>query len=309
MTCQPAPKPKPKSKPAAEQFPFPGEPAGRASSNDAGDLPSSPRVQPGAAQPNTAEQPNHQTVAPAPSAASPGKSAAQQFPFPGEPHNPPASQTTDASQAPNASQAPSTPGADGQKPKPAAQQFPFPGEPPETPPAPSAPSPANPAGKSAADKFPFPGETSIPTDPATSDIPQPGSSSSSSSSDSGGDPAAPANGAPGLKDEGSEGEVAGHHANHNIHIQTPAEREDEDLRVAKFYLSSGDLPGAYLRGKDAVATQPDDPDAYFALAEGANGTKRRDEAIAAYRKVLELDPGGNHDKAVRKALHALGVNP
>lgn len=187
--------------------------------------------------------------------------------------------------------------------------------------APDAPA-ANPQpGTSPADagkKFPFPGESGEPSAGAGAPVaPGPGgsssSSSSSSSSDSSGDPfggAAP--GAPDLKDAGSEGTQA-RPSGHILHRapapaakpQTADERESEDLRVANFYLDSGDLKGAYLRAQDAVKTAPDDPEAHFALAEMAAKLGKKDEAIAEYNACLKLDPPDKEKKDSNRALARL----
>ena len=203
----------------------------------------------------------------------------------------------------------------------AAQKFPFPGEP-STPPAappsiggvpdaPDAPSTAAPAAKGdATKKFPFPGE------PGKPDLDSSGSSSSSSSTDDAApiDPSAAADtnvpADPGLKDKGSEGTTSGRHILHRVNpvgtkLQTPDERVAEDLDVAHFYTQTGDLEGAYLRSKDAVKTEPDDPDAHFALAEIAAKLNKADEAIAEYNACLKLDASDKQIKESRKALARL----
>lgn len=162
-------------------------------------------------------------------------------------------------------------------------------------------------------KFPFPGGSGLPSSsPAPSTrLPETGSSSSSSSS-ANGDPAAglPAE-TPDLKDAGSEG-AQGQSGGHILHrtapkvkVQTPDDREAEDLDVAKFYRDSGDLQGAYLRAQDAVKTVPDDPDAHFALAELAVKLGRKQEAIAEYNACLKLDPSDKEKKDSSKALARL----
>ena len=145
-----------------------------------------------------------------------------------------------------------------------------------------------------------------------------GSSSSSSSGDAGGasssraaddDDVAPTTASPdapvkasALKDLGSRGDVSAARA------KLEATRFEDDLKVGKFYLEDGNAQGAYLRYKDAVDRQPDDPDARFGLAEAANKLKKRDEAILNYREAIKADPGGDHDKAAHRALKALGVS-
>ena len=88
-------------------------------------------------------------------------------------------------------------------------------------------------------------------------------------------------------------------------VQSPEDRVAEDLTVAKFYEDRGNLNAAYLRTKDAVKVQPDDPDAHFALARIAQKMQKRDEAIAEFNAYLKLDPDGLNIKAARKALSQL----
>jgi hypothetical protein len=198
-----------------------------------------------------------------------------------------------------------------------AEKFPFPGEtsnspnpsPDQSPAAPSlSPTPA--AKKSAQDAFPFPGEN-----PATTVSPTPGDSSSSSSSSSSSDDTTPDPTQPALTDKGSDGTTTqppGRHILHRVNpigtkLQTPDEREAEDLDIAHFYTQTGDLQGAYLRSQDAVKTAPDDPDAHFALAEIARKLNKRDEAIAEYNACLKLDPLPQQASAARKALARLNT--
>lgn len=168
------------------------------------------------------------------------------------------------------------------KPKSVAEQFPFPGEaaPPETPaansPTPGAPHP------SAASEHPFPGEPATAAD----------SSSSSSSSDDGYDPDAPL-------------PSTMRHPPKPPRVQTPDERVDEDLRVSKFYLDDGNLPGAYLRAKDAVRVEPDYSETHYTLAQVLHKMKKTGEAIEAYKTYLKMDPDGDHAKAARRALAQL----
>jgi len=265
--------------------------------------------------PSPASGPAPCSVAPQPvpcgtKTADPGKqSATEQFPFPGEASGGGASLTPYAEPA-KLSGVPQAPDAAGAVPSAA------PGAASDA--APSAGSGAGSAAKTAA-QFPFPGEegkngvSGTPDASAGAD----GSSSSSSSSSSSGDDAAAdadANSAAtpdgaGLKDKGSEG-TPGRHLLHRVNpvgtkLQTPEEREAEDLSVAKFYTETGDLQGAYLRSQDAVKTAPDDPDAHFALAEAALKLNKRDEAIAEYKACLKLDPVDKEAREARKALERL----
>lgn len=88
-------------------------------------------------------------------------------------------------------------------------------------------------------------------------------------------------------------------------LQTPDERVDEDLRVAKFYYNRDNFMAAYLRSKDAVKTEPDYAPTHFSLAQAAEKMKKLEEAKAEYNAYLKLAPDGDDSKAARKALAAL----
>ena len=208
----------------------------------------------------------------------------------------------------------------------AMQKFPFPGESsgsshapadsgtPSLSGAPSAPDAPNvPSAPAAKKDFPFPGDADKPDTAAS---PGASGSSSSSSSSSGDDsPAVDANGnpvAPALQDKGTEGTPAqpGRHILHRVNpigtkLQSTDERESEDIDIAHYYVQTGDLKGAYLRGQDAVKTAPDDPEAHFVLAEIALKLNKKDEAIAEYNACLKLDPVEKEAKDARKALARL----
>jgi hypothetical protein len=212
------------------------------------------------------------------------KSPGNAFPYPGDPEAPKTvAPTTAPVAAPDAPQAPAAPAGSP------SDKFPYPGE-----------VPAAPKAGGAGDKFPYPGET--PPNSGSS------SSSSSSSSSGGDDPAAAPDDKGPLKDEGTTGSTK----SSRRRLRPPAqkvlsdpEREDEDLTVAKFYVSRGNLQGAYLRGKDAVKTQPDDPDGHWLLADVADKMGKKDEAVTEYEAYLKLDPDGDHVKAAKAALAKL----
>lgn len=88
-------------------------------------------------------------------------------------------------------------------------------------------------------------------------------------------------------------------------MQTPDERVDEDLRVAKFYLDDGNLTGAYLRAKDAVQVEPDYSETHFMLGQVAQKMKKKDEAVSEYKAYLKMDPDGDRTKDVKRALAEL----
>ena len=188
---------------------------------------------------------------------------------------------------------PCAPTPDAQTPS-AAEKFPFPGEKPAPAAAPDSPAPST-APSSAASQHPF------PTEPPPK---LPGDDSSSSSSSNPDDPSAsPDTPTPAPGEEGSS--VHRRRLPKVQHVQSDDERVDEDLKIARFYLNDDNLPGAYLRAKDAVKTQPDYSATHFALAQIAQKMKKKDEAIAEYQVYLKLDPDGEKAKTARSALELL----
>jgi len=263
----------------------------------------------------TTDYPAPCSVAPVPvpcgsSVPAPGKtSTTEKFPFPGETTD---GSTPSNSSAPNLNGVPSLPEPSGNSANAAPSATPS--APTNT--VPSAPAPAS--GKTAAD-FPFPdelepksGDANASGTPNTNNAASSSSSSSSSDDASAPDSDAKPDSAPAMKDEGSEGTQAtpGRHLLHRVNpvatkLQTPDQREAEDLSVAHYYTQTGDLQGAYLRSKDAVKTIPDDPAAHLALAEVALKLDKRDEAIAEFNACLKFDPTDKQASAARKALARL----
>jgi hypothetical protein len=214
-------------------------------------------------------------------AATPPKSTAERFPFPGEEPSAPDKPVDVTPDAPSG-----------------------------TPDAPSDSTPAapSPQTKTPHAPQPYPGDPDAANAPAGSSS---GSSSSSSSSSSGnpGDSPAAGDDADGLKDAGSSGDDTKTPARRRrlpkTAPETPESRAAEDLTVADFYQKDGNYLGAYDRAKDAVQYQPDDPYTHFALAEAALKLGKRDEAKEQYTQVLKLDPIPKQLKASQKALEEL----
>jgi hypothetical protein len=220
----------------------------------------------------------------------------------------------------NSAQSPSDASGSSSQPQSMHDQFPFPTEdskhgddaegPPSAPPAsapkqnglpqmPTDPVPDPPAGSEKPMHIPRNGD-----DAAGSS----GSSSSSSSADDDSDvaptteaPNAPVKSAP-LKNYGAKDSTE------VIREKLDKTRVPDDIKVGKYYMDAGNTQGAYLRFKDAVGYDPEDPDARFYLAEAASKLKHRDEAVTNYQECLKLDPGGDHDKAARRALTQLGIS-
>jgi tetratricopeptide (TPR) repeat protein len=194
-------------------------------------------------------------------------------------------------------QAPATPPKDSP-----AQKFPYPGDPaPATAPAnqPDAPKPSSPSADDPAKKFPYPGEKNVPQDSGST-----GPSSSSSSSSSAADPDMPAATDPSDPDYVPEKSVR--HKLPKVRVlQSDEDREAEDVKIAKYYGSTGNWNAAYLRSKDAVKIKPDDPDARLLLGESAHKLNKKDEAVEAYSALLKLDASDDQVKAAHKALSRL----
>jgi tetratricopeptide (TPR) repeat protein len=201
-------------------------------------------------------------------------------------------------------QAPATPPKDSP-----AQKFPYPGDPAPaaapTSPAnqPDAPKPSSPSADDSAKKFPYPGEKNVPQDSGSKDNSN-GSSSSSSSSSSAADPDMPTATDPSDPDYVPEKSVR--HKLPKVRVlQSDEDREAEDVKIAKYYGSTGNWNAAYLRSKDAVKIKPDDPDARLLLGESAHKLNKKDEAVEAYSALLKLDASDDQMKAAHKALSRL----
>jgi hypothetical protein len=215
---------------------------------------------------------------------------------PADPPCPPANQNSGKS----ATDKPCSPPADTKKPS-AADEFPFPGEPsksiaPSDAP-PDAPKPSSPR-PSATDEHPFPRQSPPLPDAGSS-------SSSSSSSDPSGSPDPDAPPAAPPADDAANTRSTRRKLPKVQKLQSDEDRAAEDLNVAKFYEGKGNLNAAYLRTKDAVKSQPNDPETHFALAQLARKMQKRDEAIAEFNAYLKLDPDGLKIDAARKALSQL----
>ena len=79
----------------------------------------------------------------------------------------------------------------------------------------------------------------------------------------------------------------------------------DDVRVGRFYLGSGDFKGAYGRYSEAIRLDPTNLDAIYGLAAAAAGLHHTDEALTNYKLYLQIAPDGHDAKSARKALRAL----
>jgi tetratricopeptide (TPR) repeat protein len=82
-------------------------------------------------------------------------------------------------------------------------------------------------------------------------------------------------------------------------------KAQDDVRVGRFYLSSGDYKGAYGRFSEAARLDPTNIDAIYGLAASADGLHHAQEALTNYKLYLEIAPDGHDAKSARKAIRSL----
>jgi tetratricopeptide (TPR) repeat protein len=82
-------------------------------------------------------------------------------------------------------------------------------------------------------------------------------------------------------------------------------KAQEDVRVGRFYLGTGDYKGAYGRFSEAARLDPANIDAIYGLAAAADGLHHTDEALTNYKLYLEVAPDGHDAKSARKAIRSL----
>lgn len=141
-----------------------------------------------------------------------------------------------------------------------------------------------------------------------------GSSSSSSSSSSSGagaankdeDDAAPTTAGGDSPVKPSSLKDLGSHADTSVaRAKLEANRVADDVKVGRYYMQGGNFPGAEKRFQDALAHDPEDPEAHFAMAELLLKLKRNDEASAQLKTYLALAPDDDHTKEAKKLLAKL----
>jgi tetratricopeptide (TPR) repeat protein len=82
-------------------------------------------------------------------------------------------------------------------------------------------------------------------------------------------------------------------------------RAQEDVRVGRYYLSTGNYKGAYGRFSEAVRMDPVNVDAIYGLAAAADGLHNTQEALTNYKLYLEIAPDGDKAKSAQKAIRVL----
>ncbi|HEX4019666.1 MAG TPA: hypothetical protein VHX63_00845 [Acidobacteriaceae bacterium] len=82
----------------------------------------------------------------------------------------------------------------------------------------------------------------------------------------------------------------------------PAGRVENDLKVANFYVSTGDYRGADLRYQDVLQYDASNEGALFGMAYIACKQNRSADALAQMKAYLQQYPGGSHSKEAQKIL-------
>jgi len=80
------------------------------------------------------------------------------------------------------------------------------------------------------------------------------------------------------------------------------ETEAEDVEVGGYYLERKNWRAALSRFQSAMVLNPEDPEAFWGLAEAERHLNQFASARAHYQKLLDYDPDGPHGKPARKAL-------
>jgi tetratricopeptide (TPR) repeat protein len=182
----------------------------------------------------------------------------------------------------------------------------------DAPAAPDADQQAPPARKSAAQDNPFPEDVSKGAAAAAAKDSDANSSSSSSSSGGNSSSNAAGDTDPNADPNGDLPRDTGRRR-----LKKPSDKDiqsgslagegraQDDVRVGRFYLGSGDFKGAYGRYSEAMRLDPTNLDAIYGLAAAAAGLHHTDEALTNYKLYLQIAPDGNDAKSARKALRAL----
>jgi hypothetical protein len=82
-------------------------------------------------------------------------------------------------------------------------------------------------------------------------------------------------------------------------------RAQDDVRVGRYYLGTGNYEGAYGRFSEASQLDPGNVEAIYGLATAAEGLHHTDEALTNYKLYLQVAPDGKNVKSARKAVQAL----
>ncbi len=82
-------------------------------------------------------------------------------------------------------------------------------------------------------------------------------------------------------------------------------KAQDDVKIGRYYLSTGNYKGAYDRFAEATRFDPTNVDAIYGIAAAAQGLHHADEALTNYKLYLAISPDGEHAKSAEKALRVL----
>jgi tetratricopeptide (TPR) repeat protein len=111
--------------------------------------------------------------------------------------------------------------------------------------------------------------------------------------------------ATGREGRGSGGR-GGHGKKSTADVPVHKETAAEDVDVGNLYLDRKNWKAALSRFQSARVLDPENPDAFFGMAEAEFHMGDKVNAKAHYEKLLEYDPDSKHARAAKKALKDLG---
>lgn len=88
----------------------------------------------------------------------------------------------------------------------------------------------------------------------------------------------------------------------SIDAAFPHDGPKKDINIGEYYLETGDWQGALSRYESAMVQDPENPDAYWGMAEAQRHLGQYAQARANYLKVVDYDPDSRHGKDARKIL-------
>ena len=88
----------------------------------------------------------------------------------------------------------------------------------------------------------------------------------------------------------------------SVREPTHTEGASEDINVGEYYLQTKNWKAALSRFESAMVLAPDNPDAFWGLAEADRHLGNLADARKYYQIVVDYDPDSRHGKDARKAL-------
>lgn len=91
-------------------------------------------------------------------------------------------------------------------------------------------------------------------------------------------------------------------------VEVPEHKETvkEDVDVGSLYLDQKNYKAALSRFQSAMVLDPENPDAFFGIAEAERHLGKLAEAKLHYQRVVDYDPDSKRGKQAKKALKEMG---